>query len=73
MDGHAVRDLTVGWEDGMQMAMVGHVGCSGFITGAGRMQMGGGWPVRRRCIWAGLGKMMEHHTGAPCSGGVLQT
>ncbi|KAL6008789.1 hypothetical protein ACLOJK_022015 [Asimina triloba] len=32
------------------------------------------WPSwvtgRRRCRWAGLGKMMEHHTGAPYSGGV---
>ncbi|KAL6002758.1 hypothetical protein ACLOJK_022978 [Asimina triloba] len=66
-------DLTVRWEDGMQMAIVGHVRHGGSIAGAGRMQMGGGWPVRRRCRWAGLGKMMEHHTGAPCSSGVLQT
>ncbi|KAL5979295.1 hypothetical protein ACLOJK_019193 [Asimina triloba] len=28
---------------------------------------------RRRRRWARLGKMMEHHTGAPCSDGVLQT
>ncbi|KAL5980388.1 hypothetical protein ACLOJK_028296, partial [Asimina triloba] len=31
-----------------------------------------GWPALEKiCKWAGLGKMMEHHTGAPCSGGSL--
>ncbi|KAL6005755.1 hypothetical protein ACLOJK_006328 [Asimina triloba] len=36
------------------------------VEGAGRR-----WIVRRRSWVAGLGRMtMEHHTGAPCSGGV---
>ncbi|KAL5980369.1 hypothetical protein ACLOJK_028277, partial [Asimina triloba] len=31
-----------------------------------------GWPaLEKRCKWAGLGKMMEQHTGAPCSRGSL--
>ncbi|KAL5980243.1 hypothetical protein ACLOJK_036710 [Asimina triloba] len=75
---HRAEGAGSGWKDAVGVVVLGSTEaccrwCGRRCRGRRRYWLGRkGWPaLEKRSKWAGLGKMMEHHTGAPCSGGSL--